>query len=203
MKIADGLFVIDGTNANVYVFKIGNKVFQVDSALKGQFDKIRSFYESNGLKPDVVLITHAHPDHIGELPKTVNLYSPKVYAHGLDLKVIRGEAKLPSKSFLASVFSAFYRVAPVKDAEDTANLTNEVTVIETPGHTPGSVSYMIELNGEKFIFVGDAAFEKDGRLYVNKRFSLDYLLAEESLKKIESLKPITVFPGHGKPVKLV
>jgi len=36
------------------------------------------------------------------------------------------------------------------------------------------VSYMIELNGEKFIFVGDAAFEKDGRLYVNKRFSLDY-----------------------------
>jgi len=39
-------------------------------------------------------------------------------------------------------------------------------------------------------------------LYVNKRFSLDYLLAEESLKKIESLKPITVLPGHGKPVKL-
>ena len=65
MKIADGLFVIDGTNANVYVFKIGDKVFQVDSAFKGQFDKIRSFYESNGLKPDVVLITHAHPDHIG------------------------------------------------------------------------------------------------------------------------------------------
>ncbi|MFP3131500.1 MAG: MBL fold metallo-hydrolase [Nitrososphaeria archaeon] len=107
------------------------------------------------------------------------------------------------KSFLASVFSAFYRVSPIKDAEDTAKLTNEVTVIETPGHTPGSVSYMIELNGEKFIFVGDAAFEKDGRLYVNKRFSLDYLLAEESLKKIESLKPITVLPGHGKPVKLV
>jgi len=106
------------------------------------------------------------------------------------------------KSFLASVFSAFYRVSPIKDADDTAKLTNEVTVIETPGHTPGSVSYMIELNGEKFIFVGDAAFEKDGRLYVNKRFSLDYLLAEESLKKIESLKPIKVLPGHDNQLSL-
>jgi glyoxylase-like metal-dependent hydrolase (beta-lactamase superfamily II) len=202
MKITDGLFVIDGTNANVYVFKIGNKVFQVDSALKGQFGKIKSFYESNGLKPDIVLITHAHPDHIGELPKTVNLYSPKVYAHGLDLNVIRGEAKLPSKSFLTSMFSAFYRVAPVKDAEDTAKLTNDIAVIETPGHTPGSVSYLIELNGGKFIFVGDAAFEKDGGLYVNRKFSLDYYVAEASLKRIESLMPITVLPGHGKPVRL-
>jgi len=33
MKIADGLFVIDGTNANVYVFKIGNKVFYRLTAL--------------------------------------------------------------------------------------------------------------------------------------------------------------------------
>ncbi len=203
MKISDYVFQIDGTNANVYVIVNQGEVFQIDSGMKNNFNTINRFYSANGLKPQHVLITHAHVDHIGALADVFRYYRPKIYAHGIDLKVVRGEEKMPSRSMLMKVFMAFAKAEPVKEAEEVIDRAfSNIKIIETPGHTPGSVSYLYDDGKQKYLFVGDAAFEKGGKLYVNRRFSLDIETAEESLKKIQGLKPIMVLPGHGRAVML-
>lgn len=203
MKISDSVFLIDNTNANVYVIVNEGEVFQIDSGLKSSFNAIRKFYSENSLRPNYVLITHAHVDHIGALAEVYRYYKPKIFAHGLDLKVIRGEEKMPSRSFLMRLFGVFIKAEPVREADEIINKNfKNIEVIETPGHTPGSVSYLYNDGKERYLFVGDAAFERKGKLFVNRTFSLDLKTAEESLNKIIGLKPVTILPGHGNPVKL-
>ena len=52
---------------------------------------------------------------------------------------------------------------PISDAKQMdlvttdANVTSEVKILHTPGHTPGSVSVLVESGGESVIFIGDVA----------------------------------------------
>lgn len=203
MQIAPNIYRIDGTNANVYVIVNNDKVIQIDSGLKGQFDKVKQFYDSMKIKPDIVIITHSHMDHIGELARVVNEYKPEVYAHAEEIPVIAGERSMYSKSNLIKVVGAFIKPKPIKNVFDIKGLkVPNISIVETPGHTPGSISVLYENGDKRYLFVGDAAFENNGKLFVNEKYSLDVATANKSLDKILSLKPITVLPGHGNPVNL-
>jgi glyoxylase-like metal-dependent hydrolase (beta-lactamase superfamily II) len=67
---------------------------------------------------------------------------------------------------------------------------------------PGSVTLVYERGGERYLFVGDAAFERGGRPEVNSRYSLDVEMAARSLEVIRSMSPALVLPGHGRPVRI-
>ncbi len=203
MEIAPNIHRIDGTNANVYVIIINDAIIQIDSGLNGQFNKVKQFYDSMKIKPSIVIITHSHMDHIGELARVVNEYKPEVYAHAEEIPVIIGERNMYSKSNLIKAVSVFIKPKPIKNVQDIKGLkVPGISIVETPGHTPGSISVLYENDDKKYLFVGDAAFENNGKLFVNEKYSLDIETANKSLDKIFSLKPITVLPGHGNPVNL-
>ncbi|MEM0097830.1 MAG: MBL fold metallo-hydrolase, partial [Conexivisphaerales archaeon] len=95
------------------------------------------------------------------------------------------------------------KAKPVKEVADIAEINMEgIETVETPGHTPGSITVVYTRDNEKYAFVGDAAFEENGGLHINERFSLDVETAKKSLEKIIAMKPVTVLPGHGNPIKL-
>ncbi|MGC8635655.1 MAG: MBL fold metallo-hydrolase [Thermoprotei archaeon] len=203
MKVAQGIDLIDGTNANVYVFAVDGAVVQVDAGFDKSAQEVLSYYESKGIKPTAVILTHSHIDHIRGLKVIFDLYRPSVYAHRYEIPVITGQRPQYSKNRLMSILSPFFKVPPVPLINDVTGLTlPNVRVIETPGHTPGSITILLERADGRFAFVGDAAFERDGTLYVNERYSLDVQKARESLRAITSLSPITVLPGHGKPLRV-
>ena len=83
-----------------------------------------------------------------------------------------------------------------------------LTVLETPGHTDGSVTYLVDVDGERFVFSGDLIYD-EGKLW--ELYSLQkgqqtsdyhgFLGARdeltESLEKVRRASPTALIPTHG------
>jgi glyoxylase-like metal-dependent hydrolase (beta-lactamase superfamily II) len=200
MKITDNVNLIDGTMANCYDVHINDVHILVDAGTKNSAKKIISYYNQMKSSPDYVLITHYHPDHIGGLKLILDNFKSDVFVPDAEVDVVLGKAKMiPAKTILSKIVSRMMKVEPVKDVKKASEIhMNGITVIETPGHTPGSTSYYFEKDG--VIFVGDAITNKSGVPTINKGFTLDMKQAEKSKALILEKKPSIVLAGHGKPL---
>jgi len=122
-----------------------------------------------------VLMTHNHKDHIGALPKLKSTLKIPVYGHAND--------------------ASGYPVSLGKKLTDTdiiafGNL--EVRVLYTPGHTEGSLCFLVG----NFLFSGDTLFP-GGPGYTNSPDNFQ-LIIKSITGKIFSLPNDTiVYPGHG------
>ena len=80
-------------------------------------------------------------------------------------------------------------------------LTKDIKLIETPGHTPGSISVIIETAQGPVALIGDLAIRSQD--YIERRLP-QYVRDKEALlkshEKINSLNPSVVVPGHDLPV---
>lgn len=202
MKISDAVERIDGTMANAYVISLGGKKVLVDAGTEGSGRKIVDFFTKNGSKPDYVLITHYHMDHVGGLKLIYDTFRPAIYAPGVEVPVIQGRQKMEvAPGFLPRLVASVSKAKPVEDVRDVATFSLEgLKVIETPGHTPGSTSFLLEQ--ERLIFSGDAISTDGGKASVNRRFTYDQAKALESFDKVMGMKPITILPGHGEPLTI-
>lgn len=125
-----------------------------------------------GIDPDdikLIIITHAHFDHVGSLAQIKSLCSCPILAHPLEARIIEsGEVVIPpGTNVLGSMISWMGRHSkcllgfPKTEVEITADQEFDLTgygvagkTIPTPGHTPGSLSVLLE-DGEAI--VGDLA----------------------------------------------
>ncbi|HET7770274.1 MAG TPA: MBL fold metallo-hydrolase [Chloroflexota bacterium] len=134
----------------------------------------------DGRRPVGILITHQHQDHTGALVPVQAVTKAPVFIHRQDEA---GSAGVPSGS--VNTFS--------RDGEIHAGGIT-VRTLHTPGHTPGSATYVIESEGETAAFCGDTLFAGSAG---NARASYEALL--KSLReKLAQLPPKTIlYPGHG------
>ena len=202
MKISDSVERIDNTMANSYVIRKNGHIVLVDAGTKGTGKRIIRYFMERNEKPDFVLITHYHLDHIGGLKQIVDKFSPKVLVPPEELNVITGKEKAsPANSFMSKMVSAMTRVEAVGDVKSTTDLSIDgITAVDTHGHTPGSTSYYLEDEG--MLFVGDALTNRGGKLMINRGFTLDLKEAEKSREKILGFSGTTILPGHGDPLKI-
>jgi glyoxylase-like metal-dependent hydrolase (beta-lactamase superfamily II) len=136
-----------------------------------------------------VMATHGHFDHVMAVGEIQESFDVPLYISKKDTFLLR-RTKKSSEFFLG--FSV--PVLPIKKIKNL-NIENwKLKIIETPGHTPGSVCYYFP--EEKVIFTGDTLF-KDGI----GRYDFSYSSKNDlvnSLKKILKLPEETiVYPGHG------
>jgi glyoxylase-like metal-dependent hydrolase (beta-lactamase superfamily II) len=112
------------------------------------FEPIRDI-EKNGFKLKNIkhcLITHGHLDHYGACDKLKESNEDIIfYAHELDAEVI--EQQLSERIKITRKFK--------RDNELLKFGNLEFRCIHIPGHTPGSVAYLLELEGKKILFGGD------------------------------------------------
>jgi glyoxylase-like metal-dependent hydrolase (beta-lactamase superfamily II) len=113
---------------------------------------------------DIVLCTHLHVDHVGWNTRLVdNRWVPTFerarYLFGrTEYEHWRDHSDTPDK---VAVFND--SVKPIVDADKAeliagdARLTDEITMIPTPGHSPGHMSILIASDGEKALLTGDVA----------------------------------------------
>ncbi len=114
-----------------------------------------------------IVLTHAHSDHTGSAAEAKRRSGAPLFASIPDAPVIQGEAPWVPPP----VFERFRFLEPlarfVPKAEPvgvdhlvgetlTGELPGDLRVIDTPGHTPGHVSYLLDRSGG-VLFVGDAA----------------------------------------------
>ncbi len=201
MEVANSFTLIPGTMANCYDVSFNGKRFLIDAGTKGSGKKIIEFYNTLRSKPDLVLITHYHPDHIGGLSLVKEEYNPAIYVPDGEIDVVMGKKKMvPAKSFLSKFVAVAMKSASVKDVHPVSEFKYEgVVVIKSNGHTPDSTSYLF--TNLRALFVGDAVMKDGEEITVNKTFTLNYDEALNSIKTLSQEKEATVFPGHGKPFR--
>ena len=150
-------------------------------------ERVAALVASSGCKPTMILLTHGHFDHYtgvaGLLAKWPEL---PVYIHGADVTDSAGsELKFPC---LGERNQRYYKEG------DTLTLgTLTLRVMETPGHSRGSVCLLVE--GQGVIFAGDTLFRGNcGRCDFPGG---DYRAMLRSLGRLGKLEgQYTVYPGH-------
>ena len=149
------------------------------------------FLNENADKERLVLLTHAHFDHIGGAEALREKTGVKIGIGELDADALSDTELNLSDMFRAHV-APFKADLIFKDGDIIKVGDLELKVINTPGHTVGGVSYLTE---DK-LFSGDTLFEASiGRTDFTGG---DLNVLKRSVKKLFELPPDTkVYPGHG------
>ncbi len=147
---------------------------------------VAQFLEQQALRPAAILLTHGHFDHVGAVEPLAQQFACPVYLN-------EKETALPEIMTAGPLhFTHSYRNG---DTLTLAELT--FTVMETPGHTPGSVCLMVE----NCMFSGDTLFAGScGRVDFPGSSPADM---RRSLTRLAALpQDYTVYPGHGEHTSL-
>ena len=150
---------------------------------------ILDYIESNKLTPEAVFLTHGHFDHHMALEEVQNSTGAPAYINTKDAN--SGNSHDQHKLS----FNGTLRLYSEGDVLRVGNLI--FTVMETPGHSPGSVT----LQCESALFTGDTLFRDScGRTDLGEG-SMDVLLG--SLKRLSALEgDFEVYPGHAESTTL-
>jgi len=177
---------------NCYIVHNGTDALIVDPG--GDSDVMIKYLTEEKLNPRAILLTHAHFDHIGGVDRLRSYYDVSVYLHENEASWLENPEDNGSSLLLGSEIVT-------KPAEHQLNQgsmqigTLSFEVIHTPGHSPGSVSFIF--HDDKFVISGDVLFYQGvGRTDLPGG---DINLLERSIRQSLYKLPdsYTVYPGHG------
>jgi len=162
-------------------------------------DKLTRTIDRLGLKPVLIVGTHAHVDHLLGVKYLQDTYHIALAMHGGDAFMLSG---IPQQGRLYG-FNTDH--VPTVDIDLTDERTirfgdSTVEVLHVPGHSPGHIALY---NKEaKFVIVGDVLFM--GSIGRTDLPGGDYhQLMSSILGKIVPLGgEVTVYPGHGRPTTI-
>ncbi len=144
-------------------------------------DAILDKLDSLGLALEAILLTHGHFDHVGAVKELAAETSCDVYIHPEDLSMPPMMTAGP-----------LYYTKTYAEGTSLKLAGLDITVLHTPGHTPGSVCLLTE----NTIFSGDTLFQGScGRTDLPGG---NWATIVKSLRRLAALEGnFWVFPGHG------
>jgi glyoxylase-like metal-dependent hydrolase (beta-lactamase superfamily II) len=201
-----------------------NEIILVDTGIPGQLEEIRDEIEKAGVpfnKLTKVILTHQDIDHIGSLPEILKAADHKieVFAHEADKPYIEGDKpflkmnpervakmmeSLPEdeRQKIKAMFGSPLTAKVDKTISDGEVLPycGGITVIFTPGHTPGHISLYHQQS--KTLITGDALVAANGIISgPNPQATPDMETALQSIKKFTKYDIETVICYHGGVIK--
>ena len=178
----------------------GTKNILVDVAHTGRRELLLDRLNERGLRPqdiDVVVLTHAHWDHMLNIDLFTNA---QVLVHEAERAYVNAPdtADWATPSYTGLILERMQSQS-VREGDE---IDQGVRILATPGHSPGSMTLLVEREGETVGVTGDAL--------PNARCALagtPYLIfgdetdARESARKIKAHCQV-LYPGHDRPFRL-
>lgn len=154
------------------------------------------------LKPELILATHGHFDHVLAVTELKLAYDIPFYLCFKDLPILKRQQKT-GQYFLG--YPVDPPIPPDKDLKDKQQIKIKKTklglkIIATPGHTSGSVSFYFAK--QNLVFVGDLIFTGGGYGRTDLQGG-NFAKLKKSIEKILSLPSNTIiYSGHGKKTSI-
>lgn len=195
----------------------------IDTGIPGRSDQIAEAAEARfggGARPEAILLTHGHFDHVGSALALADKWDVPIYAHRNEFPYLTGRSAYPPPDPTIGGAMAFLsRFMPARPPDLSARLRelpNELTmmpgweVVPTPGHSPGHVSFF--RSSDRILIDGDAIATMNMDSWIGllsgrrelapagAPFNYDWEQTRQSVKKMAALRPNVLACGHGNPM---
>ncbi|WP_438358042.1 MBL fold metallo-hydrolase [Brevibacillus dissolubilis] len=138
---------------------------------------ITGTFRALGVKPDVILLTHSHDDHVNMAAPLVELYGSQVYMSAKEIDTY--QFRCPNLN-------------PVEDLDAIQLGETGITCLVTPGHTVGGTCYLLS----ESLFTGDTIFIEGCGICTTVGGS-PYEMFESIQRVKRTVEPhVRVYPGH-------
>lgn len=200
---------------NCYFVEEEDHLTLIDAALPYSTKSILETAEKIGKSIEHIVLTHAHDDHVGALDALKEaLPNAKVYISKRDARLLQGDKTLEEEDFGMPIKGGVPK--NIKTNPDVllqdGDRIGSLLAIATPGHTPGSMSFLDTRN--RALIAGDALQTRGGTAIAGQmKFWFPFPamatwskeIALQSTEKLMSYEPSLLAVGHGKmlfdPVK--
>lgn len=156
-------------------------------------DEVLSWIRDNDLEPRLILLTHAHFDHVFDLAKFKRQLDAPIAMHPADLPLLRRMAETAAGWGVPGAEAAPEPDVLLAHGQVLELGAHRIEVRHTPGHSLGQVAFIVDGHA----FVGDTLFHRGIGRYDLPGSDFEQL-AQSILEQLYTLAPETrVWPGHG------
>ena len=182
-------------DAAVYLMCFNGRAAIVDAGCGGQTDRLAANIDGCGIVSDQVdylLLTHCHFDHTGGAEAVRGDFDCDMVIHEGDAApLMEGDSQRTAAHWYGRTMPPLKPDVILSGTENRIELGDRhVTAIHTPGHTPGSVVYVVESDGLRVLFGQDV----HGPLHPD--FGSDAQAYRRSLLRMADLDADVLCEGH-------
>ena len=201
MKILENLWRVGGSgitaaeDAAVYLIRFEHQAALIDAGCGHAHKQLVaniSAVLSETIPIPYLFLTHCHYDHVGGAAALRDEYDCKIVAHQLDAVWLEaGNSAVTAASWYGKQMVAL--AIDHKITADTEHFTigsGKIAAYHCPGHSPGSLVYLVRMNNQKVLFGQDVHGPLDSSFLSDRR---DYI---NSLKFMMTLEADILCEGH-------
>lgn len=202
-KITDRVWTFTGLRVGrVYLVEESDGYTLIDASLPNADKTILAEMTAAGLEVSQIkrlLITHAHPDHVGAVPALKATTDAEVIVPAGERAAFDGEIPIPRVSGLLKPPKTILKDMKADRTLEDGDFVESLQAVATPGHAPGHMSYW---HPEKqILFTGDVIFHTRKMRLPYKPLTVDMAENVRSIGRIATtLQPIILCFGHGTPI---
>jgi glyoxylase-like metal-dependent hydrolase (beta-lactamase superfamily II) len=200
LEITKNVHLLESQKGSFVYLVLGEEPVLIDTGMPGRGERLLADLSKAGISPkDIahILLTHHDVDHIGNAKMLKEVTGATLWAPEKDVPYIHGEQRRPGiKRVIGTIFRPD---TPTVDAiYKPGQKIGNLEMIETPGHTPGHVSFLYK----DVLFPGDLVMSRKGKILPSPRFlAWDNHQLHQSIEKVRRMTFDWVCPAHGNPVR--